>query len=466
MLLVCSLTAHAQLWDRFRGPNGSGVAGAATNLPVRFGPSENLVWKTPIPFGQSSPVLGGDRIFLTASQADKLLTLCIDAADGRLIWQREIARTRAPKVSPLNDPASPTPTTDGKNVFAFFPDFGLVSYTAEGIERWRYPTGGYKGFYGMSSSPILHGRLLIHDYEHEAPNESFLLALDKDSGKLVWRTPRKISKPGWGVPLVRQPRGAPVEILVQGSERVDSYSAATGELIWSVAAPSQSAHGTPVLFGEDVIVSCYGVDGASAFTWQWASSTADKNEDGVITEPEAAGTRIINSFGWIDVNEDGKLDEREWQRVIKAGQVDFGITYIRPGAGKRDLDQKAVQWKVKRNVPYVPSPVLYDGIYFMIQNGGIVTSLDAASGKILKQGRSRDALGEYFASPVAGDGKVYVANSEGKVTVLAANKGEWEVLQVNDLAEDTTATPALAGGVIYLRTRSSLYAFRAAEPAK
>src|SRR4030095_9046094 len=156
-------------WTQFRGPNGTGVS-ASTGLPTEFGPTKNVVWKTELPPGHSSPVLTTDRIFVTAykpgaknahAQASnikndyKLLVVCLDRASGKLLWEREVPRTRSGRLQNVNSPASPSPVTDGANVYVFFQEFGLVSYNANGKMRWQLPLGPFNMFYGFGASPIL-----------------------------------------------------------------------------------------------------------------------------------------------------------------------------------------------------------------------------------------------------------------------------------------------------------------------
>ena len=158
-LMASANQAQAQ-WNQFRGPNGSGVD-SATGYPVAFSPSTNVVWKAAVPFGQSSPVVAGGRVYLTASDGDRLLTICLDAATGREVWRREIPRAQAQKTYHANDPASPTAAADDDGVVVFFADFGLVAYTADGKDRWTLPLGPFKSFYGMAASPILIDNLVV-----------------------------------------------------------------------------------------------------------------------------------------------------------------------------------------------------------------------------------------------------------------------------------------------------------------
>src|SRR6185503_8218725 len=136
-------------WLQFRGPNGTGVADGPT-LPAQFGATKNLAWKASVPFGRSSPVVTADRVFLTASEGDKLVTLALDRKTGKMLWRRDVQRARHTPIYKANDAASPTPVSDGKNVFVFFAELGLISYAPDGKERWRLPLGPFSSFYGMA----------------------------------------------------------------------------------------------------------------------------------------------------------------------------------------------------------------------------------------------------------------------------------------------------------------------------
>src|ERR1051325_9501689 len=148
ILIALPLTiAASDEWSQFRGPNGTGVS-ATKGLPTEFGPQKNVVWKTELPPGHSSPVLTRDRIFVTAHTKEKLLVICLDRQTGKILWQREVPRTQAGRLQNVNGPASPSPVTDGENVYAFFQDFGLISFAADGKERWKMPLGPFNMFYG------------------------------------------------------------------------------------------------------------------------------------------------------------------------------------------------------------------------------------------------------------------------------------------------------------------------------
>ena len=171
LLLACLL--HASDWPRFRGPNGSGVDAASTGLPIEFNPAKNVVWKTAVPFGQSSPIIVGGRLFLTASEGDQLITLCYSVRDGKLLWRRELKNVHHHKTYKANDPASASVAADAGSVYAFFPDFGLIAYTNDGKERWRHALGPFNNFYGMASSPVLEGDLLFLLCDQNSDSFSF-----------------------------------------------------------------------------------------------------------------------------------------------------------------------------------------------------------------------------------------------------------------------------------------------------
>lgn len=455
--LVVTGRAEAQ-WNRFRGPNGSGVD-SASGYPVEFSPSKNLVWKTSVPYAQSSPIVVGGRLFLTATEGDRLLTICVDAKTGRELWRGEIRRERATKTFKANDPASPTPAADETGVFVFFPDFGLASYTLEGKERWRHPLGPFRNFYGMSASPVVDGDLVVLVCDQLAG--SFLIAVDRTTGLQRWRTERAGMSIGWATPMVFRPANRPAELIVLGTTSLDSYALATGERRWWMPVRSGGSLGTPVAQGDTILVSTAGSDEPPLPPFETPLVTYDKDADARLSLQEFRGDPELGEhFGWLDTNDDNFIDRGEWNEAGALGSGDYGAVALRPDDARGELDAAAVLWRVKKSLPYIPAPMVYQNVYYLVRSGGIITSLDLATGRVLKQGRSSGAPGPYYASPVAADGKLFLASEEGKLTVLKAG-AEWEVLGVNDLGEEIHATPALDDGRIYVRTRSSLYCFGA-----
>ncbi len=463
VLLLLSLiaTGHAGgQWTRFRGPNGSGVDSAA-GYPVEFSPSKNVVWKTSVPYAQSSPIVVGGRLFLTAGDGDRLLTICLDARTGRELWRREIRRERAHKIFKANDPASPTPAADDSGVFVFFPDFGLVSYTPDGKERWSHRLGPFRNFYGMAASPVVAEELVVLVCDQQTG--SFVIAVDRLTGRQRWKTERAGMNIGWATPIVFRPAKGPAELIVLGSTRLDSYYLATGERRWWLPLGSMGALGTPVASGETLLVVTSGVNEPWLPAFETVLAKYDKDKDGRLSLEEFRGDPDVGEhFGWIDANGDNFIDAPEWNTARTLGMGEYGAVAIRPDNAQGQVGAGAIRWRFLKNLPYIPAPLVYQDVYYMVRSGGIVTSLNPATGGLLKQGRSREALGEYYASPVAADGKVFLASDEGKMTVLKA-AAQWEVLGVNDLGEEIHATPALSEGRIYVRTHSSLYCFGASR---
>ncbi len=190
LLLVTATAAPAAAgadWSRFRGPNGSGTVETGA-LPAEFGPALNVVWKTPLPPGHSSPIVAKDRILVTALDGEALVTFSLDRVTGRIVWRREAPRPHVLKIDKRNHPASPSPATDGDNVYVFFQDFGLLAYDRDGKERWRMPLGPFDNAYGMGSSPIVIGNQVVLVCDQS--NGSFMIAADKNTGRVRWHVDR------------------------------------------------------------------------------------------------------------------------------------------------------------------------------------------------------------------------------------------------------------------------------------
>ena len=456
LVITAPAGAFAQ-WPQFRGPNGSGV-GSAAGYPVTFSPAANVVWKAAVPYGQSSPVVAGGHVYLTASDGNRLLTICLDAMTGKELWRRDITAKTKHKIYSANDPASPTAAADDEGVVVFFADFGLAAYTPDGKDRWTLPLGPFKSFYGMSSSPILAGGLVVLVCDQETG--SFLVAVDRKTGQVRWKKDRAGIPEGWATPMVYQSAGPAKEmqLVVLASTRLDAYALETGEPRWWMALGSNGAMGTIVAGGETLYVStARSTEPAPAFDGYLEK--LDKDKDRRLSQQEfAADKEMGEHFGWIDRNGDGAITADEWNMVMNLGSGEFGAIAINPADAKGELKSNAVKWRFQKNLPYIPAPLLYQNVLYLVKTGGIVTALDSATGRPLKEGRSPGALGEYFASPVAADDKIYLSSVEGKVSVLKA-AGQWEVLGVNDIGEEIHATPALSGGRIFVRTRGSIYCF-------
>jgi outer membrane protein assembly factor BamB len=346
-------------------------------------------------------------------------------------------------------------------VVAFFPEFGLVAYTPEGQDRWSVALGPFKNFYGMASSPIVAGNSLVLVCDQQTG--SFLLSVDRKTGRLRWKTDRVGAGIGWATPMVFRPKEGPAQLIVLGSTRLDSYYLDTGEPRWWMPLGSGGSLGTPVAANGTLFVSTLGSTEPFLPTFESAVAMYDKDHDGRLSREEFKGDKDYGEhFGWIDTDGDNFITAAEWNVARNAVLGEFGAIAIQPGMARGKLEPDSVRWRFKKNLPYIPAPLVYQDVYYMVRTGGIITSLDPATGRLLKEGRSRDAIGQYYASPVAADNKLFLASGEGKMTVLKAG-AEWEVLAVNDLDDEIHATPALSDGLIYVRTHSTLYCFGASH---
>ena len=447
-------------WSQFRGPNGSGVD-SAIGYPVAFSPTNNVVWKVAMPYGQSSPVVAGGHVYLTASEGARRLTICLEAATGRELWRRQITPVRKQDAFHVNDPASPTAAADQDGVVVFFPDVGLAAYTPEGKDRWTLPLGPFKNFYGMAGSPVLTGDLVVLLCDQRSG--SFLIALDRKTGARRWRRERPEAVEGWATPIVFRPATGTrdTDLIVLGSRRLEAYASETGEPRWWLPLGSSGSMGTPVVSGDTLFVSTLGSAEPALPAFDSYLQKLDTNKDGRLSAAEFSVDKEMGEhFGWIDADGDGFITEQEWNTARDLAVGDYGTIAVRPGGARGKLDPAAVLWRFQKNLPYIPAPLLYQDVLYLVKTGGIITSLDPATGRPLKEGRSLDALGDYYASPVAADGKVYLASVEGKITVLKAS-AQWEVLGVNDLGDEIHSTPALSDGRLYVRTRGSIYCFGA-----
>ena len=443
---------RAEDWSRFRGPNGAGVS-PSRGLPVEFGPGKNLDWAVDVPFGRSSPVFAGDRIFLTATEGGKLVTLALDRSSGKVLWRQSLERSEPAKLHHENDSATPTPATDGSNVYVLFHEAGVVSYDPAGRERWLYPLGPFRNFYGISASPVLAGNRVLVACDQALG--SFVLALDKDSGKPLWRTERPTRRESYTTPVLYPSTAAPRELLVYGSRSIDAYDLATGGAAWTLGGVAAVPVASPLLADGLLFVTGTDQEEEPLPPFAEVAGKHDANRDACLAAGEVAGTWMTEHFGYLDVDGNGCVSADEWGVLGgELGTDDWGVFGI---DAKRETGPPKILWNYRKNVPYIPSPVVYDNVLYMAKDG-IVTSLDPRTGALHKRERLGAEKMKVYASPVAGDGKVYFAGTEGQVVVLQAGP-QWEVLSTNDLDDPIYATPAIVEGHIYVRTKARLYSF-------
>jgi outer membrane protein assembly factor BamB len=469
ILLSMNLAVIAADWNGFRGPNGTGTS-RETGLPGELAPDKNLAWKAETLKGNSSPVVAGGRVYLTGAEGDERVVMCFDAAKGGLIWRRGVTKARSETAHPLNGPATPSVATDGKMVFAFFPEFGLVAYDANGVEKWRAPMGPFTSIQGLAASPVLAGGNVIQLID--TPEEAYVAAFDAKSGKPAWKAERPMGILGsYSTPSLYRPAAGPEQLVVAGAVELTGYQAKTGERLWWARGVTNGPAALPLISGETVYTMEPKAEAGTASDFPRMLKQADKDGDGKIALTEVAGDttsdrilhRLFKAVDKFSGNGDGVLVQEEWDKSFSPDQPNGGLVRLRLD-GKGDVSEKNVMWRYGKGLPYTTAPLEYQGVLYVVKQGGILMTFDPETGKLLGERRLGTALGEYYASPVAADGRIYFANKEGKVTAIRAG-ADWEVTSQHEFNEQIIATPAIADGRIYLRTEKALYCFAAAQPA-
>jgi outer membrane protein assembly factor BamB len=396
---------------------------------------------------------------LTGHEADERIVLCYDSATGKPLWRKSLSRTRAETFHPANGPTTPTPATDGRNVFVFLPEIGLLGYGRDGEELWQTPLGPFASVQGLASSPVhVDGRVVLLV---DTPEDAYLAAFDAATGKPVWKTERPTGVLGsYATPTVYTPPGEIPQVVVAGAVELTGYHAGTGERLWWAPGVTSLPAGPPFVAGDSV----YTAEPSGGVSWPPFGEPLkvfDSNKDGRITLAETASDPIWGrSLKGIDHNL-GNGDDvvtREEYSQADGGENDGGLVRTRLG-GRGDVRKSHVVWRNGKGTSELTGALLYRGVLYVVRNA-IVSTVDPETGTLLRQERVKDALGDYYASPVAGDGKIYLASLEGKVSVLQAGK-DWRVLSTSDLAERVVATPAIADGRVFIRTEETLYAFAA-----
>jgi outer membrane protein assembly factor BamB len=460
-LLSCLIAVDgypSENWPMFRGPNASGVSDTA-RPPLKFGPDENVSWKVEVPSSPSSPCIWGERLFLTTFADGKLETRCYSSNNGKLLWSRPVPTDKLEEFMPSEgSPASSTPATDGKRIVSYFGSCGLVCYALDGREIWRHPLPVVEtdGGFGSGTSPLIAGNLVI--LNRDQARNSALLAVDLETGRKVWQTARPEARTSYGTPIVWANNGTP-EVVMPGALLLKGYDLATGEERWSVSRVPHVGCTTPVL-GDGLLFFGGWAPGKGDSPWpSWKDFAGkyDKNGDGNIT-PDELEPAMRAFHKAIDSDHDGRVTEKdfEWLNSYMAKGENV-LVAVKPG-GRGEITDSHAAWKANRGLPYVPSPLFYRGRVYLVKDGGMVSCFDAKSGTPYYTQERLDAVGNYYASPVAADGHIYVASLDGKVTVFKAGGERPEMLHQTEFHERIAATPALVGPRLYLRTQTKLYA--------
>jgi len=456
---LCTLIAPswaAESWSQFRGPNGCGVAESA-KPPVHFGPGSNELWQVKVPSGMSSPCISGDLIFLTAFNDPKLEVLAVDRRSGKIRWEREVPAKQIEKYHlQEGSPASGTCATDGKLVVSYFGSCGLVAHDFDGKEIWRLelPMTEQSGDFGSGASPIIAGGLVLINRDQLKGSE--LLAVDLTSGKVKWRTDRAELGSSYGTPIIWK-NGSVTEVVLPGFTQMRAYDLKSGQENWRVNGLPSATCTTPVL-GEGMLFFAGWAPGKDvAMPTYDKILEADKDGDGVLAKSEAS-PMMASFFASFDTDKDDKLTRAEWQGFLDVlAKGENSLIAIKPG-GKGNVTETHVAWKQKKGLPYVPSPLFYRGYVYLIKDGGMLSRFNARTGEPTYEQERIGALGNYYTSPVAADGRIYVASLNGVVSVLEAGDKPNVIGRV-DFKERIAATPALVDKTIYIRSAETLWAF-------
>ncbi len=401
-LALAAAPARADNWPAWRGPHGTGVCDER-GLPLTWGPGDNVRWKVPLPGpGNATPVVWGDRVFLTQAldRGKRRALVAFRRADGKKLWQQEVACAAPETTHRQNPPCSASPATDGAAVYAHFASAGVLACDLDGKRLWHRDLGPVLHKWGNGPSPVLYKDLLI---VFQGPGEpTFLTALDKRTGRTVWKKEETaINSPifgSWSTPVVVRVGGRDELIVPLPGDRIGGDGAfkacdpATGKELWRCAGLGNEIYAMPTVSpAGDVVVGISGHNGP--------------------------------------------------------------LLAVRPG-GRGDVTATHRLWRqAGKNPQRVGSGVIHEGRLYLADAPGLVECLDARTGEALWKERLG---GNLWGSLLLGDGKLYVTSLEGETFVLGAGE-KFKLLARNDLREPTYAAPAASGGELFLRTWEHLY---------
>lgn len=459
LIILFPATICGESWPQFRGPEGTAVQDGST-LPARIGPDESVVWRVSLPPGHSSPVIHGGRIFVTAVDGDrKLLTIALDCRTGKELWRAEDPRQTLESLDPICSHAQATPVTDGRYVISLFGSTGLSCFSIDGQRVWHVPLPKPLSPWGIASSPVIVQEKVIVNRDCES--RSSLMVFDLLTGKVLKEVDRSEFRVGYASPVLWKV-GTKTQIVQAGTGRVIGYDAGTFEELWTVRGMARMINTTPTVAPNGTLfVSGWslGSDPGEQFAMPPFADLVQKhdaNKNGTLEFGEVPGELVLKPrFSLFDENRDDHVTRAEYERTSELFTKSVNrMVAIRPG-DRCEIAQTNVVWEQTKKLPYNSSPLVYRNVVFLVRDGGLLRTLDANSGKELKYGRLPGS-GNYYASPVAGDGKVYLCSQLGDVTIVSG-EANWTELHFSKFGEEVFATPAIADGKIFLRTKQHLY---------
>ncbi len=460
--LLLTSPVRSESWPQFRGPNARGMAVNTTSLTPDVGPdSRQKMWKIALPPGHSSPVVTETRIFVQGVDKNQLLTIALDRITGAKLWESASPYQQLEEIHRIGSHAQCTIATDGEHVVSFFGSSGMTCFDNNGKQLWHLPLGPFKNTFGAGSSPLIADGKVILSQDHDL--DSFLLAVDVKTGKTAWRTERGDYLRNYGSPTVWTVDGKK-QVVVAGTLRVTGYDLETGSEVWKVRGIARFVSSTPTVGADNILFASgfaagneVGGERFSVPAFDEVAKEYDKNNNGGFEEDEVPDGPIQMRFSQVDRDKNGSLSREEYELFRTLFAVGRNVVIaIRPG-GVGDVTDTHVLWVQPKHVPFCASPINTGPRLFTVRDKGILTSLNAKTGAKLKEGRL-EAAGDYYSSPVAGDGKVYLIDEHGKLTIVS-DADEWQVLHTADFEENCYATPALVDNQIFLRTAGHLYCF-------
>jgi outer membrane protein assembly factor BamB len=497
-VVLASPIVRAEDWPQWRGPNCTGISSSKQPLPTEFSPKKNVRWSAELGDAISAPTVASGRVFSTAMIGDtdadkKFVVFAFDAASGKQLWKEAfvVGPKPMPPIHEVCSYASATPAADSERVYVYHTRLGLRALdaaTGEPVWQLKLPEPFFIFDWGPGMSPVLYQDKLFFCQDDDL--FPALYAVEKKTGKILWKDDRSDIAVCYTHPVICDTENGP-ELVLAGTGKLMGYDIKTGKRKWATELFCRNIKTTPVSLNGVLYVGVesYGI------SYQWRA-TADLNGDGKITRDEIKQSRKDKGAGipdefWKkfergDLNKDGVLEGEEidrafldpsnqgglldreaqarggnqadWRKWDDELQKESSFQAVR-GGGKGDATKTNILWKHKSKAPdHIVSPMVVDGRIWFIKGQGLCSCFDQKTGKeLFTQQRIGNAAG-HLASPVYGDGKIYVTGQNGKIVVLASGP-ELKVLARNDLGEAIINSPALADGRIYVRTRTKLYCF-------
>lgn len=453
------ITAQAEDWAQFRGSNGSGVS-SSKGLPQEFSATQNIAWKAHLGDGVGSAIVKNGVVFATGMAGDsKVAVHALDAATGTRRWRAEFDTGTLPRITPPNSHAASTPASDGGRVYVHFSTIGLLAFdAATGREVWRHslPRPAYLMDWGAAGSPIVHDGLVIFCQDDDlAP---FIVAVDARTGKEKWKTLRKDMLAGYALPVLCQANGR-TDLVIAGSGKLKGYDPATGKELWTCNTLLRTIMTSPVVHDGVIYIAVQSYGDATRTLKHALLEWLDTNQDKILSRDETP-KEFHERFDASDKNKDKVIGPEEIDTAFQSSDnmaAGGNIIQAVKGGGSGDVTKTHVLWNLDHKTPSnLSSPLLYNGRLHLVKSGGMSSCYDAKDGKTLWDRSRLGNFGDYFASPVAADGKVYIAGKNGFIVVLE-DAPELKVLGKNDIGEEIIATPAIADGRLYVRTRENLF---------